>query len=201
MSFADDERIDWDEFVRFHKEFPRLFQPAFTLYLNMSTWIMGQKFWAAKKDEIKKIKEAERKKDLKTKNTKELRAIRSAQKKLRKRMGLCRYYCCPFLRPFFDGSMKPPPTQEQLDAKAKKAAEIAAAKRAAELALKNPNTAAWEKHKERKVQHKEVVKGTEKEDKTYLEVHEEKIHRKRNERVEKREDRRQKRKKVDLVDL
>jgi len=62
MSFADDERIDWDEFVRFHKEFPRLFQPAFTLYLNMSTWIMGQKFWAAKKDEIKKIKEAERKK-------------------------------------------------------------------------------------------------------------------------------------------
>ena len=49
---------------------------------------------------------------LRTQNTKEIRAIRSAQKKLRKRMGLCRFYCCPFLRPFFDGTMAPPLTQK-----------------------------------------------------------------------------------------
>jgi hypothetical protein len=46
----------------FHKEFPRLFQPAFTLYLNMTRWVMGERFWSAKKDEIRKIKETERKK-------------------------------------------------------------------------------------------------------------------------------------------
>jgi hypothetical protein len=88
---------------------------------------------------------------------------------------------------------------QQLDAKAKKAAEIAAAKRAAELALKNPNTAAWDKHQERKLKHKEVVRGTENDGETYLQVHQEKIFRKRNERVEKRQDRRENRKKIDLV--
>ena len=88
-----------------------------------------------------------------------------------------------------------------MDAKAKKAAEIAAAKRAAELALKNPNTAAWDKHKERKIHFKEETKGTEKGDASYLQVHEEKIFRKRNERVEKRQDRRQNRKKIDLVNV
>lgn len=201
MSFADDERIDWDEFVRFHKEFPRLFQPAFTLYINMTRHVMGERFWSRKKDEIRKIKAVERKRDLRTKNTKEIRLLRSAQKKLRKRMGLCRYYCCPFLRPFFDGSMVPPLTQGQLDARAKKAADIAAAKRTAELALKNPNTAAWDKHKERKIHFEEQKKGTENEEESYLQVHQEKIFRKRNERVEKRQDRRAARQKVDLVQM
>jgi hypothetical protein len=98
MSFADDDRIDWDEFVSklstscylcgrfaqlcvsilylalcnvlspssyvylvegFHKEFPRLFQPAFTLHLNMTRWVMGERFWNRKKEEIRKIKQAE----------------------------------------------------------------------------------------------------------------------------------------------
>lgn len=93
---------------------------------------------------------------------------------------------------------------QQMDARAKKAAEIAAAKRKAELELKNPNTTAWEKHKERKIHFEETrddsLKGTEKEaEGSYLAVHQAKIFTKRNERKEKRQDRRNQRKKIDLV--
>lgn len=203
MDFAEDERIDWDEIVRFHKEFPRLFQPAFNLNINMRRYVMGERYWERKKDQIRKFKEEQKKNDIRTKNTKEMRAMRAAQKKLRRRMGLCRYYCCPFLRPFFDGSFAPPPTQQELDARAKRAAEIAAAKRAAELALKNPNTDAWEKYKEKKVhfEEKENASKENNEKVTYLEVQQEKILRKRNQRVERRQDRRNNRKKVDLVNV
>lgn len=105
------------------------------------------------------------------------------------------------MRRFFDGSIKPEETDAEIDARKKRAAEIAAAKRAAELALKNPNTDAWDKYKEKKEKFEERAPATEHEKVTYLEVQQEKILRKRNERVEKREDRRQNRKKVDLVQV
>ena len=95
---------------------------------------------------------------------------------------------------------------KQIDAREFKAAQIAAAKRKAELELKNPKTAAWDNHKARKDNHEEArvdpLKGTEKEKEgSYLAVHQQKIFRKRNERVEKRQDRRNQRKKVDLVNI
>jgi hypothetical protein len=88
-----------------------------------------------------------------------------------------------------------------LDARAKKKAEIAAAKRASELALKNPNTDGWDKYKARQIHHQEKVAETDHPHETYLEVQQEKIFRKRNERVEKRQDRRENRKKIDLVNV
>ena len=40
----------------FHKEFPRLFQPAFNLQINMTRYVMGERFWNKKKREIQKMK-------------------------------------------------------------------------------------------------------------------------------------------------
>jgi hypothetical protein len=80
------------------------------------------------------------------------------------------------------------------DAKKKRAAEIAEAKRLAELRLKNPETAAWTKYQEKK-EEEVVVKGNT----GFIEIEQEKITRKRRGRAESREERRNKRKEEEKV--
>jgi hypothetical protein len=80
------------------------------------------------------------------------------------------------------------------DARRKRAAEIAEAKRLAELRLKNPETVAWQKYQEKK-EEEIVVKGNT----GFIEIEQEKITRKRHGRAEGREERRNKRKEEEKV--
>ncbi|CAE7466538.1 unnamed protein product [Symbiodinium microadriaticum] len=174
-------------YLGYHKEFPRLFQPAFTLQINMARYIMGTRYWEKKKFHLEEIRREERLKLSKDKDSKALRARKANERKTRKRMGLMRYYCCPCFRYMFDGSVLPEVDPAVEDAKKKRAAEIAEAKRMAELRLKNPETQAWQKYKEKKED--QFAKGNT----TFIEDSQEKQKKKRSERVENRQARRQRR--------
>mmetsp|Transcript_15981 Transcript_15981/g.24083 ORF Transcript_15981/g.24083 Transcript_15981/m.24083 type:complete len:341 (+) Transcript_15981:181-1203(+) len=187
LKFGDDDRVDFEEFEHFHKEFPRLFQPAFSVQINMTRYIMGKRFWENKKNQLEAIRREEKLKQSKDKDSKAARAKRANERKTRKRMGLARYYCCPCLRFMYDGSVLPDQSQEVVDMKAKRAAEIAEAKRLAELRLKNPETQAWNKYKEKK--ETLVARGNT----NFIESQQDKITRNRNKRVEDRKERRKRR--------
>ena len=49
LEFSDDEKVDWQEFNRFHVLFPALFYPAFRMQNTMITETMGQRWWDKKK--------------------------------------------------------------------------------------------------------------------------------------------------------
>ena len=49
LDFNDDEKVDWQEFNRFHVLFPALFYPAFRIQQTMITQTMGQRWWDKKK--------------------------------------------------------------------------------------------------------------------------------------------------------
>jgi hypothetical protein len=64
------------------------------------------------------------------------------QKKIKKNMGLIRYYLCPCWRHYFDPALKNQLTEAERRAREE---AIAKAKREAELRAKNPVTASWVK--------------------------------------------------------
>lgn len=194
LDFDDDDRVDFEEFEKFHKQFPKLFQPAFTLQINMRRYFMGQSYWEKKKEILDEIRYQAKLEQSKDKEAKLARAKKAMERKTRQRMGLLRYYCCPCIRYWYDGSVLPEVLPEIEDERKRRAEEIKNAKRLAELRLKNPETVAWQKYQEKKEE--EIVnKGNT----GFIEVEQEKITRKRRERAEGREERRNKRKEEEKV--
>lgn len=221
LALSDDNRVEFEELIQFHNQFPRLFGPAFRIQIQLHLFVMGNRWWNNKKNELFKIKEKASKLKLNDKNSIEAKEKRIQMKKTRKKMGLLQYYICPCLRVYYQPPIVPLIDPALEEAKRKRAEAIAAAKRAYELKLKNPETQAWKQYQ---IIHPSIEEDSKEENSTeitktdadQLIVFEEKpkpqvqekfktgdvkvlkemetIKKKRNERAEKRQDRRDKRK-------
>jgi hypothetical protein len=130
--------------------------------------------------EMKRVEEEKLKKKL-AKKADKLKNAR--QRRIKRKMGIVRYYLCFCLRYRYDDSVEELTEEE----KAERDRKIALARRMAELAVKNPVTAPWRKF-EKKI---DPVKGQG--EKYVIEKHD-KTERPREERRDNRADRRNARK-------
>lgn len=189
MKFSEDDRVEFEELLTFHQQFPRLFQPAFKLQLNMMLYIKGNRWWSLKKSALQKLKDESKAKLEKDKISQESRARKAAERKLRRKMGLIRYFCCPCLR-FMFIEVEPTVNPIEDDEKKKKALAIQEAKRQYELKLKNPETPAWKIYENKKAQ---ALEGLREGNVEVLDTAD-RVQRKRKERTENRKSRRENRK-------
>ncbi len=141
MEFREDNKIEFSEFAELNKKFPQVFMPVFRLQQQMMRGFLGINWWEAKKFEIDRFKE---KADaiLAKKEAKKLAKEQDQKnKKVKKKMGLIYFLCCPCMRVYYD-----PSRQDELlteDERKEKERRLAEARRQAELRVKNPETAEW----------------------------------------------------------
>lgn len=174
LQFGADGRIEWNEFLKFHNLSPYLFKPVFRLQQEMQIQFLGESFWEGKKRHLYEKKVLADALIQKKKMKKEERKKLAKDRKLKKKMGVLKYYMCPCYRKFYDtDNATDYMTEEE---KLERAKRIALARRMADLKAKNPETAAWKKF-ETKI-NPEV--GGEPE---YVEAKVEKIERKRGDRA------------------
>lgn len=186
LAFNADGRIEFNEFLKYHNLSPWLMKPVFRLQTTMQQHSISEAYWDDKKRELHDkrmladliMKKKAEKKLNKKKNVKE--------RKLKKKMGLIKYYLCPCYRKFYDTDNVVDYLTE--DEKKERAEKIKLARRMADLKAKNPETAPWKKF-EKKI-NPDITPGG---DAAFVEEKIEKIERKRGERVENRAERRRKR--------
>lgn len=175
------EKLDFEEFAKISNAFPNLFMPAFRLQQRMMMNMYGEGWWERKKYANKEIKEIADAKMAKKKKSKEQKEAKKKAKKIQRSMGLVKYFLCPCLRKLYDGARTEYDdlTEEE---KWKRDKELALAKRAAELKIKNPETVQWVKYEKKTKEDVEFVP-------TKLIT----VERPREDRAETREERRKKR--------
>ena len=152
LEFNPDGKVDFAEFKAFHKLFPALFYPAFRLQVQMVIKIGGERFWRRKKLRHQKVKEGQRAKDNYLKAKEMARQLKLQQKKIRKKMGCCRYYLCPLeaeaLKDDFPITVEAEETEA--DKKRKVAEQRMKLRQAADAAALNPETDEWKTYLARK---------------------------------------------------
>jgi len=136
--FPASEQLTIEDIIEIHKRTPLILEPAFRLQRCVMNKYMGAAYWESKK---RFLHESRIKADLiiaKKKAKKEKKARAGKERKIKKSMGILRYYLCPCLRFMYDPDSGYGLTEEQKAAAARN-------KRLEELALKNPTTAHWKK--------------------------------------------------------
>jgi hypothetical protein len=102
LHVPEDDRYDFQQLLNVHRRFPKLFQPAFTLQDTMMKKIMGESWWQKKKYYVADLRDEE----IKAQRAEEARLERQArdmmERKVKRKMGLIRYYCCPIFRHLFE---------------------------------------------------------------------------------------------------
>lgn len=166
--------------------FPRLFGPAQMLQVRMITFIIGESWWNRKKRKLQDVKDEQKRKDKLAKEKDARKVERARQRKIKKKMGVLGYMCCPCLRSRYDDRSDEDAYEAALDARRKRKEEILRKRRLEELKIKNPVTDPWIRF-EKKV---EPEKGG---DGNFLPVKEERMERKRVERGQGRADRKKQR--------
>ena len=115
----------------------------------------GERFWLKKAQGLQDKRDRERARAEYTRRKEQRRLRKLQHKKIRKKMGFCRYTCCPLERKGYE-ELFPIETnekteqemaQEQLEAARK---ERERARKEAELAIKNPETNEWKLYLKRK---------------------------------------------------
>eukprot|EP01041_Mallomonas_annulata_P003364 gene3364-6658_t len=186
LEIAYDDRVEFEEFEKFHKQFPQLFEPAFQLQIKMTRAFMGGSWWASRKRKLQDIKDTKKAKEARKLAKIEKRRQEVRNNKLRKRMGCLYFYFCPCLRGYYMSRLEPEPVEEPEDERKKRQEAIAAAKRKTDCDVKNQETVEWQKF-EKKI--KPEIGGSEQ----YIEKKLEKVQRNRVSRVETRKDRKNQR--------
>ena len=152
LEFNPDGKVDFAEFKAFHKLFPALFYPAFRLQVQMRIKIAGEWFWQGLKQKHQKVKEGQRAKENYVKAKEMARQLKLQQKKIRKKMGCCRYYLCPLeaeaLKDDFPITLAA--EESEADKKRKLAEGRMKMRQAAEAAAANPETDEWKLYLARK---------------------------------------------------
>jgi len=136
--FPASGQLTIEDIVELHRSTPLILEPAFQFQRNVMQKYMGISYWEAKK---RFLFEARIKADIllaKKKAKKEKKARAGKERKIKKSMGILRYYLCPCLRFMYDPDSGYGLTDEQKAAAARN-------KRLEELAIKNPQTAHWKK--------------------------------------------------------
>lgn len=166
LEFNEDGKVDFAEFGQFCTQYPALFYPAFRLQTSMVAAVLGEGFWEKKKAVLQSEKERFKaiKNKAKAKETSRLLAMQA--RKIRKKMGLLQYYCCPFKRgewakmfPVEVKEEKKELTPAELNALRAKAREME--RKLAELQIKNPETPEWQMYLVQKKQ-RALVEGAKK---------------------------------------
>jgi hypothetical protein len=132
-----------------------LFQPAFSLQQAMMIGFMGERWWNAKKQYLADLKDLADEKIKAAERKKEKKKQRKKDRKTQRAMGSLRYYLCPCMRRYYDPSLSAYDKLSE-EEKARRDAEIAVARRQAELRVKNPETATWLKYQKKIAQENQV---------------------------------------------
>jgi len=153
--YQEDGRVDFPEVRFFNKQYPALLYPAYRLQYNMMLTTMGEEWWNGRKALLQDIREDKVKAEELKRAKKEARKEKMRQRKIRKKMGILRYYCCPFLRSAYDKLYpKEPPVVEHKESAAERKERLRMErerlKRIEEIAMKNPETEEWQKYLEKK---------------------------------------------------
>lgn len=151
--------MEFDDVKEIAERFPSLWFPAFRIQNNMMVRYMGESWWNKKKRQLQDMKnlKAKRKREKELEEDAKFEKLR--QRKIRKKMGMIKYYLCPWNRKIYD-KMYPRRVKEadhglsaeELAELRRKAREEA--KRLEEMMIKNPTTQEWrnyQKAKERKM--------------------------------------------------
>eukprot|EP00981_Chlorochromonas_danica_P013960 scaffold7160_cov156-Ochromonas_danica.AAC.12 len=166
LTFQDDQ-INFEDFVKIHTAFPRLFEPAFRLQQLMMIHTMGEVWWTLKKRSLQDMKEENLRKIQRIEAKKEKKKQDKKNRKIQRNMGLIKYYLCPCYRADYDPSRTAYDKLSQAE-KEEWDRQVALKKREAELKLKNPETVDWMKFQKRLEKIEE--EGVEKDEKAEKDV-------------------------------
>jgi len=155
LDFNDDEKVDWQELNRFHILFPALFYPAFRIQQTMITQTMGQRWWDQKKRYLYEEKARRDMIEQLAARKEHTRLLKLREKRIRKKMGLLRYICCPAQRAAFRklfpvDDAEAEKTLSEAELQVQKAKQREVERRLRELNAKNPETSAWKDYQKRK---------------------------------------------------
>jgi hypothetical protein len=155
LDFNDDEKVDWQEFNRFHVLFPALFYPAFRIQQTMITQTMGQRWWDKKKRYLHEEKVRRDMIEQLAARKEHARLLKLREKRIRKKMGLLRYMFCPAQRAAFRklfpvDDAQAEKTLSEAELQVQKAKQREVERRLRELNAKNPETSAWGDYQKRK---------------------------------------------------
>jgi len=89
LEISEDDRIVFQEFQKFHDQYPRLFQPAFHLQIKLVNAFMGERWWARKKRKLQNIKDAKKAKEERKIAKKHKRRERLRANIIRKKWEFC----------------------------------------------------------------------------------------------------------------
>lgn len=155
LDFNDDDKVDWQELNRFHVLFPALFYPAFRIQQTMITQTMGQRWWDRKKRYLYEEKVRRDMIEQLAARKEHTRLLKLREKRIRKKMGLLRYMCCPAQRAAFRklfpvDDAEAEKTLSDAELQAQKAKQREVERKLRELNAKNPETGAWKEYQQRK---------------------------------------------------
>lgn len=155
LDFNDDDKVDWQELNRFHALFPALFYPAFRIQQTMITQTMGQRWWDRKKRYLYEEKVRRDMIEQLAARKEHTRLLKLREKRIRKKMGLLRYMCCPAQRAAFRklfpvDDAEAEKTLSDAELQAQKAKQREVERKLRELNAKNPETGAWKEYQQRK---------------------------------------------------
>lgn len=142
------EDITFEQFAKIHNAFPRIFEPAFQLQHHMIAHTMGSLWWDHKKQVMQSKRDEAASKLAAIKAEKERRKEERKNRKIKKKMGLFRFYLCPCMRDLFDPTKAPIDHLSEKE-RAEKEREFQRMKREAELKIKNPETVHWLKYQKK----------------------------------------------------
>ncbi|GMH74120.1 hypothetical protein TrLO_g4790 [Triparma laevis f. longispina] len=158
LKISEDGKVEFDDVKEIAERFPSLWYPAYRIQNNMMIAYMGENWWSKKKQHLQDIKDLKAKRKREKELEEDAKFERLRQRKIRKKMGMLKYYLCPWNRKAYDKMF--PRRVKELDhgLSAEELAELRRkareeAKRLEEMMIKNPETAEWRnylKSKDRK---------------------------------------------------
>lgn len=142
LEFPANGRLEFQDIIEINGKAPLLLAPAFRFQERVMVKFLGVNYWESKKRLLYEGKLMAEAIMAKKKAKKEKKARAGRDRKIKKKMGILRYYCCPCFRSWYDEYAEERLTDEE---KAQRARLL----RLEQLAAKNPETAAWKKFQRR----------------------------------------------------
>eukprot|EP00752_Nemacystus_decipiens_P006885 g6184.t3 len=155
LSVQQDGKIEFWEFELFNKAFPSLFFPAFRLQVKMMQAVWGEKWWGRKKRKLQDNLEERRRNEEMDRLADTNRLENMRQRRIKRKMGACKYYCWPCGRAEYD-KMFPranivvaDPEADEAERQRKIAEDKARLQREMEARYLNPETQEYKKFREK----------------------------------------------------
>jgi len=142
LEFPANGHIEYEDLVEIHAKVPMMLKPVFRLQEKMQNKYLGESYWNKKKRFLYESKLRADALLAKKKAKKEKKRNAGNEKRIKKKMGILRYYLCPFCRSLYDDNSINGLTEDQLKDKMRLL-------RLEQLAAKNPFTSSWKKYEKK----------------------------------------------------